>query len=180
MTTWITGFVASPRYRAILWVRYSRVHFWKALLSGLKTKSLVFKEACHRKGCYPFEVQRTQDDIVQKHCLASIVASSVVLGNFLENIWSHLQDCNHISLWSSGSRLDFLPALKGSRPFSSWHPFGCWLGLGSAVIRLVLQVRFYPIPDSCCLWLQFIVERQFWNRAIHSFRNCTQNISIPT
>jgi len=97
-----------------------------------------------------------------KFCLASIVASYLVLDSFIENIRSNSHKTgNHNSLWSSGSRLDFLSAPKGSKPFPCWHPFGCWLGLGSTSICLVLQVWFYPIPDSCCLWSRFVINSQF-------------------
>ena len=45
----------------------SRAQFWKALLSGLKTISFVFKEARCWKVSHMFEVEQTRDDFVQKN-----------------------------------------------------------------------------------------------------------------
>ena len=122
---YIIGFVAGPRYCTVLRVRWSRTPFWKALLSDLKTKSLVFKkESPRRKVCNPFEVQRMRETLYTTFCLASIVTLYVVLANFVKNIRSNSQD------------------------FSSYQPMVQMFSLGF----LAFARRFKTLLLLACLW----------------------------
>ena len=173
--------MTGPRYHTKSQVQWSRALFWKTLLSGLKTKSLVWRKLV--AGRFAIRLKFNGDDTslyTQCFFVASIIALYVVQANFVKNIRSNSQGFTSYLHMVQCFSLGFLVLAWRSETLlllaCLWALAWAGVDFGSS------QAMGSILSHAWVLSFLIVTHRQksIWNRTIHSFYNHTQNLLIPT